>query len=337
MSCRKCSLGDSNPSPLTAGLLHRCHAVTVANGQVVEIVIVPDTIILAGIGMGMAAWSIWKREDKLSSLTKLPPGVQPASMADEFAECEEAVKRSPEFLAALKKRGLDDATLMMVDPWSAGIYATEVPGDKSKRLWRLLCWVCTSPNDNGYARPLDGVIAVVDLTTMEVLRVEDYGVVPLPPESGNWGRAYLPGVQQDLKPLEILQPEGPSFFVDGYAVAWQKWEFRIGFPPREGLVLHEISYLDGDRLRPILARASVCEMVVPYGDPAERHFRKNAFDIGEYGIGTMANSLQLGCDCLGTMRYCDAHLMSSRGEPTTITNAICLHEEDAGLLWKHTD
>ncbi len=36
---------------------------TVTNGQVVEFVIVPepDTIIFAGIGIGMAAWSIWKR------------------------------------------------------------------------------------------------------------------------------------------------------------------------------------------------------------------------------------------------------------------------------------
>jgi len=35
----------------------------VTNGQVVELVIVPepDTIIFAGIGIGMAAWSIWKR------------------------------------------------------------------------------------------------------------------------------------------------------------------------------------------------------------------------------------------------------------------------------------
>ena len=34
-------------------------------------------------------------------------------------------------------------------------------------------------------------------------------------------------------------------------------------------------------------------MVVPYGDPSEASFRKNAFDIGEYGIGQLANSLTL--------------------------------------------
>jgi primary-amine oxidase len=277
------------------------------------------------------------REKKVGGLKRLPHGVQPAIMADEFVECEAAVKRSPEFQAALKKRGVTDVELVMVDPWSAGIYGTELPIDGGKRLSRALCWVRSEAKDNGYARPLDGVIAVVDLNKMEVLRVEDYGVVPLPPESGNWAREYVGEVRQDLKPLEIVQNQGPSFTVDGYQVAWQKWKFRIGFTPREGLVLHTIRYRDGERERPILHRASVCEMVVPYGDPAERHFRKNAFDIGEYGIGTMANSLRLGCDCLGTMKYFDAHMTDSRGTQLTIGQAICMHEEDVGLLWKHTD
>jgi primary-amine oxidase len=277
------------------------------------------------------------RANKLSGLKKLPHGVQPPIMADEFVECEAAVKRSPEFQEALKKRGVADVELVMVDPWSAGMYGTELPEDAGKRLSRALCWVRSEAKDNGYARPLDGVIAVVDLNMMKVLRVEDYGVVPLPPEGGNWAREYIGKVRQDLKPLEIAQSQGPSFTVDGYQVTWQKWKFRVGFTPREGLVLHTVRYFDGERERPILHRASVCEMVVPYGDPAERHFRKNAFDIGEYGIGTMANSLQLGCDCLGTMKYFDAHMTDSRGTQITIKQAICMHEEDAGLLWKHTD
>lgn len=277
------------------------------------------------------------REEKISSVKQLPHGVQPAIMADEFVECEAAVKRSPEFQAALKKRGVTDVELVMVDPWSAGIYGTELPTDAGKRLSRALCWVRSEPKDNGYARPLDGVIAVVDLNEMKVLRVEDYGVVPLPPESANWALESVGAVRQDLKPLEIVQSQGPSFTVDGYEVSWQKWKFRIGFTPREGLVLYTIRYLDGEQERPILYRASVCEMVVPYGDPAERHFRKNAFDIGEYGIGTMANSLRLGCDCLGTMKYFDAHMTDSRGMPLTIGQAVCMHEEDTGLLWKHTD
>lgn len=276
-------------------------------------------------------------QGRLESFERLPAGIQPSITLDEFEECEEAIKKSPEFLEVLRKRGINDVKLVMVDPWSAGMYGTELPEEKGKRLSRALCFIRSEPNDNGYARPLDGVIVVVDLNTMQILRIEDYGIVPLPPDSGNWHGSYQKEVRKDLRPLEISQSAGPSFSVDGYEVAWQKWSFRIGFTPREGLVLHNVAYRDNDRTRPIVARASVCEMVVPYADPNEKYFRKNAFDIGEYGIGMMANSLQLGCDCLGQIRYFDAWMNDSRGKPVQIKNAVCLHEEDVGLLWKHTD
>ena len=64
-------------------------------------------------------------------------------------------------------------------------------------------------------------------------------------------------------------------------------------------MLHRVSYRDQGRDRPLLYRASVVDMVVPYGDPRHTYFHRNAFDVGEYGIGMLANSLALGCDCLG--------------------------------------
>jgi primary-amine oxidase len=51
----------------------------------------------------------------------------------------------------------------------------------------------------------------------------------------------------------------------------------------------------------------------------------------------LANSLELGCDCLGEIRYFDAWLNDNDGHAQVIKNAICLHEEDHGMLWKHTD
>ncbi|MBD2102558.1 primary-amine oxidase [Leptolyngbya sp. FACHB-261] len=263
------------------------------------------------------------------------PNVQPSILLDEFIECEQAVKASPEFQAALAKRGITDPDLVMVDPWSAGNFG--MTDEQGQRLSRALCWVRSSPTDNGYARPIEGVIPVVDLNTMTVLRVEDYGVVQLPPEAGNYTTEFVQDLRPDLKPLEIVQPQGPSFEIDGYQVRWQKWQFRIGFTPREGLVLYTLGYEDQGRLRPILYRASLAEMVVPYGDPRPHHFRKNAFDVGEYGVGTLANSLTLGCDCLGEIRYFDAFMTDSRGQAVTIKNAVCLHEEDYGILWKHMD
>lgn len=262
-------------------------------------------------------------------------GVQPRIMLDEFVECEAAVKASPEFQAALQKRGITDFDLVMVDAWSAGNFG--VDEEDGKRISRAFCWLKTSSLDNGYARPIEGVVPIVDLNKMEVIKVEDYGDVPLPPKDGNYAAQFVKDVRQDLKPLEIVQPEGPSFQVEGHNVYWQKWHFRIGFNPREGLVLYTIGYEDQGRIRPILYRASLAEMVVPYGGVRGNHYRKNAFDVGEYGIGMLANSLKLGCDCLGEIHYFDAYAHTSRGEVMEISNAICMHEEDYGILWKHWD
>jgi primary-amine oxidase len=172
---------------------------------------------------------------------------------------------------------------------------------------------------------------------MKVIRVEEYGHWPLPPEGCNYAADRVPNQRKDIKPLEITQADGPSFQVDGNVVRWQKWSFVIGFGGREGLTLHNLCYEDKGRKRSVLYRASLSEMVVPYGDPAPQQARKNAFDAGEYGLGYCANSLELGCDCLGLIKYFDGHLCTSRGEPLTVRNAVCMHEEDFGILWKHTD
>jgi primary-amine oxidase len=263
------------------------------------------------------------------------PGVQPTMSSDEQVECEQAVINSKEFAEALKKYGVNDMSLVMVDIWSAGYYGNEE--EATMRLARPLCFLRSDPTDNGYARPIEGVRPVVDLNTMKVIRVEEFDFVDLPPLPGNYAANRMTNFRTDIKPLEIIQPQGPSFTVDGYTVSWQKWSFIIGFNPREGLTLHNLSYKDNGEERSILYRASLSEMVVPYGDPTETQKRKNAFDTGEYGMGTCANSLQLGCDCLGYIKYFDAHMTDSKGNPLTIKNAICMHEEDYGILWKHTD
>jgi hypothetical protein len=74
-----------------------------------------------------------------------------------------------------------------------------------------------------------------------------------------------------------------------------------------------------------------------HADPRTPYNRKCAFDAGDYGLGFAANSLQLGCDCLGDVTYFDGVVNNARGEAVVIRNAVCLHEEDHGLLWKHVD
>ena len=263
------------------------------------------------------------------------PGVQPAIVYEEVIAAEKMLRAHPDFQAALHKRGITDIDLVMVDSWTVGNYGNEE--EQTRRLLRSLAYMRNDLKDNGYARPIEGIVAFMDLNSMEVLRVEDHGVVPVPPEVANYTPAAIGQMRTDLKPIEITQPDGPSFSVNGHEIHWQKWQFRIGFNTREGLVLHTLGYEDQGRLRPILYRASMAEMVVPYGDPGVSHYRKTAFDIGEYGIGILANALELGCDCLGYIHYFDALVTDGNGDLVQLPNAICMHEEDYGILWKHVD
>lgn len=272
----------------------------------------------------------------VGKVTSAPAGAQPTLSMDEQVECERAVLASEEFKHALERHyGIKDSSLVMVDIWSAGNYGSEE--DSTRRLARPLCFLRTDPEDNGYARPLEGIRPVVDLNIMQVIRVEEHGRWPLPPNDGNYSTSKIREFRTGIKPLVITQPDGPSFTLQGHEISWQNWEFVIGFNAREGLTIHHVRYRDRERPRSILYRGSLTEMVVPYGDPRPTQVRKNAFDVGEYGMGMCANSLRLGCDCVGHIEYLDAHLCDSRGRALTIPNAICIHEEDYGILWKHTD
>ena len=248
------------------------------------------------------------------------------------------IRSHPEYLAALERRGIgaDKIDNVQIDPWPAGAFDYEC--EEGRRISRCISFLRENATDNGYARPIEGIVVHFDNGRNEVIEVIDHGVTPLPPNRASYMPEDQPHMRTDLKPIQITQPGGPSFTVDGNCVRWQKWQFRISFDPFEGLVLHQIAYDDDDgRLRPILHRASICEMVVPYGDAGPLHGWKNAFDAGEWGLGRMTQSLKLGCDCLGEIRYFDATLANEQGNPWVIENAICMHEEDYGILWKHVD
>jgi primary-amine oxidase len=188
---------------------------------------------------------------------------------------------------------------------------------------------------------------LVDLGRMEVLEVNDLEVVPIPDTPGEYipelmvgeetNRPRVDALRDDIKPLQITQPDGPSFETDGHRVTWQKWSFVVGWTVREGLVLFDIAYNDRGTDRPILHRAAISEMVVPYGDSSPTQFRKMAFDAGEVGLGLLSTKLTPGCDCLGFIHYFDGLANDQDGNAVVLENAICMHEEDVGIAWKHLD
>lgn len=212
------------------------------------------------------------------------------------------------------------------------------------RLQQALMYYRPHVDDSQYSYPLD-FCPIFNADTQEIIHI-DIPKVRRPlnrAAPNNYHAAAIEkegGYRTDLKPINITQPEGVSFTMDGRIISWQNWKMHIGFNYREGIVLSNVTFKDkfeGGKERDTFWRISLAEMVVPYGNPDHPHQRKHAFDLGEYGGGYMTNSLSLGCDCKGAIHYMDAAFVNKAGAPVTIKNAICIHEEDDGILFKHTD
>lgn len=265
-------------------------------------------------------------------------GAQAPFLVDEWEPFVAAIKADQRYCDALARRGITDLDLISIDPIPYGYWGGDEHDRNGARLCRASSFLRERiPGGNRHARHIEGLICTVDLSALEVLAVDDHGVSAIPPDPGEYEAAHLGSLRDDLRRLEIDQPDGTSFEVDGWEVAWQKWRFRVGFNAREGLVLHALGYEDAGALRTILHRASYTELAVTYADTTPGHWFMSFFDFGELQPGALANSLELGCDCLGSIHYFDVALANSQGEPYTLANAICLHEEDFGTLWKHAD
>ncbi|MBG6055223.1 primary-amine oxidase [Salinibacterium sp. CAN_S4] len=256
-------------------------------------------------------------------------------LIEEFDAIGPIVAADQRWVDALAARGCTVDSVMCV-PLSAGYY--DFPEEEGRRIVRVLAFRQDYPEDHPWAHPVDGLCAYVDVAAKSVTRLIDAAHLAIPATSGNFDDPALQGPPLvGLKPIVISQPEGPSFSVHGETVTWANWQFQVGFDAREGLILRQLSFDDGQERRPVIYRASIAEMVVPYGDPSPVRFWQNYFDTGEYLFGRFTNSLELGCDCVGEIHYFDAILSDEVGNPQTIKNGICMHEEDFGTLWKHSD
>ncbi|KAF5866867.1 hypothetical protein ETB97_008671 [Aspergillus alliaceus] len=267
--------------------------------------------------------------------------VMPTLTLEDLDILEGIARKDSRVIEACKGIGITDMSKVYFDAWAIGF---EERWGFERRLQQGLAYYRNSEFDNQYAHPLDFSV-IADTEREEILSVDiryvngERTAVPLTEHN------YLPHFIGDkynhdrLKPIDIVQPQGVSFQMKGNELSWAGYKMHIGFNYREGIVISDVRAHDPyqDRERTLFNRISVVEMVVPYGCPDKPHHRKHAFDVGEYGTGFMSNSLKLGCDCKGTIHYLDGVMALGSGEAAVVKNAICIHEEDNGLLYKHTD
>lgn len=278
--------------------------------------------------------------NSIESTEKMSPKYHGNVDFNEVGHVEELTLRDPQVVAEIAKLNLPDHLHVIAEAWGFG---SDGVADR-ERQYQVYMFVGEkkNPDSNHYARPL-AFSPVVDTVLMKVIRI-DY--IPTGPdhnthETQPWHfvqpNEYVPEalkLREDLRPLQVTQPEGTSYSITpDNVLSWQKWQFRVSFNYREGLLLRDIRYED----RPIFYRISLSEMTVPYADPRSPYHRKQAFDLGDVGAGLVANNLSLGCDCLGSITYLDGLVASPDGKPLVKKNAICIHEQDNGIGWKHSN
>ncbi|KAI0855701.1 copper amine oxidase [Xylaria cubensis] len=271
------------------------------------------------------------------------PGSQGPVDWDEYDLVNRACNNHPEVQAEVAKLNLPLNARVINDPWS---YGTDDANER-RRLFQCYMYIALSDDDeaNHYSLPIP-LAPIFDAHTLELVELQklptgtsdelDIETQPWKPVQPVEYSANILGknaFRNDLKPLQVIQPQGPSFKISGRRVEWQKWSFTLGWTLREGPVLHDMQY-DG---RPLFYRVSMSEMTVPYGDPRTPYHRKQAFDLGDSGFGLTSNSLNLGCDCLGHIAYFNGVRVTGQGQPMVMPNVVCMHEIDDGIGWKHTN
>ncbi|EOD50606.1 putative copper amine oxidase protein [Neofusicoccum parvum UCRNP2] len=278
---------------------------------------------------------------------RLGPNVHANGDGDEIVTIEKVALEDPSVQAEIAKLQLPKGTVVVIDPW---IYGSDGVNDDD-RMYQCFLYMrdplnSNEADSNHYALPLP-ISPVISTETMTVIRIDilptgaDEKIKPVGPIKIHPANEYIPEAQPslrtDLKPLNVVQPEGASFTVTeegtSSVIAWQKWKFRVGFNQREGMVLYDVRYDN----RSLFYRVSLSDMNIPYADPRHPFHKKSAFDLGDAGAGIMANNLQLGCDCLGHIHYLSSVLSDDKGSTVDMPNVVCIHEQDAGIGWKHTN
>jgi primary-amine oxidase len=245
-------------------------------------------------------------------------------LIEELTSAPEIIRADEGWRAAMNKRGITNYDDVQIDAWAPAL------PDKA-RLVRGLSFYKAGSN-NFYGRPIEGVVALVDMAQKKVIKLVDTGVVPLSEDKASFDEKTVAKGPKP-KPLKITQPQGPDYRLElpAQRVSWRGWNFRFSMHPRDGLVLHEVSFKD----KKVLHRASLSEMVVPYGDPDPVWSWRSAFDVGEYGLGRLASPLEPNVDAPDNAKLIDADFADDFGKAYTLPRAIALYEKDGGLLWKH--
>ena len=263
-------------------------------------------------------------------------GVQPSLLFEEVIGVSMFVATHPDVVAALEKRGITDPNNVLCQPLSVGNF--NIPEQEGRRLLLSSCLYVAEDSVNLFSRPIEGLYAIVDVNSNEIVEMIDTGVVPISKDPGSFDEASVGKLREPLQARRANQPNGYNFSINGHVIDWQNWHIHERLDKRSGLVVSNVTYQDGDKTRSILYQGSLSEIFVPYMDPNVGWYSRTFMDEGEYGFGLFATTLTPGIDCPDTAVFLDAVLPDDTGAPYVTPGAVCVFERNDGdPLWRHYD
>jgi primary-amine oxidase len=271
----------------------------------------------------------------ISNVTELPGPGQPTLVLPEIFAAIDIALANEEMVAGLAKRGVVDLDAVFCGPRTGGNFGEA--DQQTRRIVKVDCLDMQNNPTNAFATPLEGLFAIVDLESRDVIEVVDLGAVPLPTDT--WSLA--PDAQESLreaKPVTVSLPAGSNIDIDGWSVSWHKWQFHIRWDARAGVVLSLVRYRDGDAARSILYQGNISEIYVPYQDPTEGWYYRNYLDEGDYGLGNTNSPLLARVDCPATAAYLTPVMANYAGGADVLDRRVCVFERpSAEATWRHFD
>jgi primary-amine oxidase len=255
-------------------------------------------------------------------------------LLDDFSTVQSVINASTDFAAVLKKRGINDPSKVITTPLTVGYFDGKDGLTQDQRLLKVVSYLDVG-DGNYWAHPIENLVAVVDLEQKKIIKIEEGPVIPVPmaprPFDGRDRKA------PEIKPLEIVEPEGKNYTITGNTIHWQNWDFHVGLNSRVGPIISTVTYNDQGKKRKIMYEGSLGGMIVPYGDPDIGWYFKAYLDSGDYGMGTLTSPIARGKDAPSNAVLIDQTIADYTGKPMTIPRAMAIFERYAGPEYKHQE
>ncbi len=261
-------------------------------------------------------------------------GKHPSVLDDNWTRGRDAFVKDQRFLKALKVRGLAFNKNILCTPNSAGFFPGE--NDGNRHILKVPCYTTADMLHPSLARPIEGIMGVVDAETGEVLQVFDSGVVGLPPPPPGYGDT-LPNQKTAMARIGFTMEGIGNLKLSGNLnVDWLDWTFHVRPDKRAGMIISLVKFNDGKTWRDMAYQVNVSEMFVPYMDPDPTWAYRAFMDAGEFGLGYLLSLLQPGIDCPETAAFIDVTLPNDTGGTYVRERGFCIFERPTGdPAWRH--